>query len=192
MQPAVCAGWSPGPGHITFGRWGTATSAGKSSCLWSEVAPLPPAPWSCGRPTCPFRKTPVPSQCLIPCQLQPCVSVLSSREARWRWRPLFHTSAQAAPRLGGILALARQLLPLFPSLLYFPFFCGCTRGIWRFPGQRPNLSRRCERHHSCSSAGSLIHCTTVGALLPSVLDEAFLGFWVSLFLLQFCTSHVAQ
>ena len=34
------------------------------------------------------------------------------------------------------------------------FFCGCTCGKWKFPGQGLNLSCNCNLHHSCGNAGS--------------------------------------
>ena len=45
---------------------------------------------------------------------------------------------------------------------YFLFFSGLTCSIWKFQGQGLDPSWSCGLCHSCSSAGPLTHCATVG------------------------------
>lgn len=74
--------------------------------------------------------------------------------------------------------------------LFFVFFyCrGNTRQM-DFPGQRSNPSQNCNRSHSCSNAGSLIHCTgpeiepsslPLQRLCPSHCTTAGTPLWVFL------------
>ena len=44
------------------------------------------------------------------------------------------------------------------------FFSSHIHGIWKFPGQRSNLSHGWDICHSCSNARSLTYCTTVECL----------------------------
>ena len=46
--------------------------------------------------------------------------------------------------------------------LVFVLFFGCTRGIWKFPGQGLNPSHSCDLCHSWGNAGSLTHCARPG------------------------------
>lgn len=40
------------------------------------------------------------------------------------------------------------------ACIFFFFFNGHTRGIWKFLDQGFNLSHRCDLHRSCSNTGS--------------------------------------
>ena len=47
-------------------------------------------------------------------------------------------------------------------LIYVLILFGSSQSIWKSQGQGSNLSRSCDLSHSCSKAGSLTHCTTLG------------------------------
>ena len=44
-------------------------------------------------------------------------------------------------------------------LLFFKFFLGCARVLWKLLGQGLNLSCSWNLYHNCSNARSLTHCT---------------------------------
>ena len=53
--------------------------------------------------------------------------------------------------------------PVPPKILFYffsiTFFFGRTRGMWKFPGQGPNLCCGCSLRHGCGNTGSLTRCT---------------------------------
>ena len=61
------------------------------------------------------------------------------------------------------LQITPPFLPVLESSSYLFCCCRCcTQDIGKFLGQGSNLSCRCHLRHSCSSAGSLSHCTGLG------------------------------
>ena len=56
----------------------------------------------------------------------------------------------------------------FPSdaffFFFFFFFFGCTRSLWKFPGQGSNLHLSSHQHHCRDNPGSLTHRATRGLL----------------------------
>lgn len=65
-----------------------------------------------------------------------------------------------APSLTGLGKLLILCSLLFVCLL-FSFF-GHPQGTCKFPGQGSKPRWHCNLHHSCSSTGSLTHCTGLG------------------------------
>ena len=55
------------------------------------------------------------------------------------------------------------LMQIFFFFFSFSFFFnGCTHGVWKFLGQRLNLSCCCNLCCSCGNTRSLTHCATAG------------------------------
>ena len=60
---------------------------------------------------------------------------------------------------------------IHPTFFFF-FSFHTPQGRWKFPGQGLNLSHSCNLHDSCSNAGPLTPCATVGTPTSDFLKAA--------------------
>jgi len=74
------------------------------------------------------------------------------------------SSVSSSKYWGNTLQSLTQISQWKFSLLFSLSFCFFSHPyrMWKFLGQGSNLSWSCDLRHSCSSAGSLTHCTGSG------------------------------
>ena len=66
---------------------------------------------------------------------------------------------ESRPGYQGLWNVTQYLQKFFFIFFLLLFFFGCTRGMWKFPGQGPNPCCGCSLHHGCGNTGSLTRCT---------------------------------
>ena len=88
------------------------------------------------------------------------LEVRSCVQQNWR----LHTSSHVSPwkALTGLLHLQLQHIQCTTECFVLFCFLGYTRGIWKFPGQRSNLSCSSDLQHSCGNTRSFTHCAGLG------------------------------